>query len=190
MRAAVEVRDYGGGRWFAGRIHLQLGPGRRDPISSFSSRVMEGLGRAFRGRCPLPDGVGIDDRPAAMRGRAARNRAAPVDRGDMKRDDAAAALRSLTTSWRGDETEAEALQLLGRIYAEDGHIVTRSGDAYGADGLSAVRNDARASTTRRRWRSRGFSSAAKGDSLPPIDALSLFYDYRDLTPVGQPRRRR
>src|SRR5213076_1601394 len=40
--------------------------------------------------------------------------------GEMKRGDATLALESLTTSWRGDETEAEALQLLGRIYAEDG----------------------------------------------------------------------
>jgi hypothetical protein len=27
--------------------------------------------------------------------------------------------------------------------------------------------------------------AGKGDALPPIEALSLFYDFRDLTPIGR-----
>src|SRR5262249_59195550 len=27
--------------------------------------------------------------------------------------------------------------------------------------------------------------AGKGDSLPAIDALAMFYDYRDLTPIGR-----
>ena len=26
--------------------------------------------------------------------------------------------------------------------------------------------------------------AGKGDTMPPIDALALFYDFRELTPVG------
>jgi hypothetical protein len=31
----------------------------------------------------------------------------------------------------------------------------------------------------------GLFLGGKGDSMAPIDALSLFYDYRDLTPVGR-----
>jgi hypothetical protein len=31
----------------------------------------------------------------------------------------------------------------------------------------------------------GLFLGGKGDSMPAIDALSLFYDYRDLTPVGR-----
>src|SRR6185295_9017419 len=31
----------------------------------------------------------------------------------------------------------------------------------------------------------GLFLAGKGDALPAIDALSLFYDYRELTPIGR-----
>src|SRR5262249_2992695 len=31
----------------------------------------------------------------------------------------------------------------------------------------------------------GLFLAGKGDTLPAIDALSLFYDYRELTPIGR-----
>jgi hypothetical protein len=31
----------------------------------------------------------------------------------------------------------------------------------------------------------GLFLAGRGDALPAIDALSLFYDYRELTPIGR-----
>ncbi len=40
--------------------------------------------------------------------------------GDLKRDDVISELESLTTVWRGDETEIEALQMLARLYTEEG----------------------------------------------------------------------
>ena len=87
--------------------------------------------------------------------------------------------------WRGDETEAEALQLLGRLYAEDGRY---------RDAFQVMRNVLtsypRSEMTRRIQDEAAvaFDSlflGGKGDNLPAIDALSLFYDFRDLTPVGR-----
>ena len=107
----------------------------------------------------------------------------------MKRDEAAAALESLTTAWRGDETEAEALQLLGRLYAEDGRY---------RDGFQVMRTALivypHSEMTRRIQDEAAvaFESlflGGKGDAMPPIDALSLFYDFRDLTPGRAARRR-
>ena len=39
--------------------------------------------------------------------------------GDLKRDDVISQLETLTTIWRGDETEIEALQMLARLYTAD-----------------------------------------------------------------------
>src|SRR6185295_528133 len=101
------------------------------------------------------------------------------------REEATLALESLTTVWRGDETEAEALQVLGRLYAEEGRY---------RDGFQVMRTALtvypHSEMTRRIHDEAAvaFESlflGGKGDALPPIDALSLFYDFRDLTPVGR-----
>ena len=38
---------------------------------------------------------------------------------------------------------------------------------------------------RRLRRSKAFSSAARARRLPPVEALGLFYDFRELTPIGR-----
>jgi hypothetical protein len=40
--------------------------------------------------------------------------------GDLKREEVVSELESLTAVWRGDETEIEALQILARLYTEEG----------------------------------------------------------------------
>jgi len=73
----------------------------------------------------------------------------------------------------------------GRLYAEDG----RYRDAFQVM-RSALTTYPRSEMTRR---IQDEAAAAfdllflggKGDSLPAIDALSLFYDFRELTPVGR-----
>ena len=145
---------------------------------------MEGLGRLAEALTFYRGAADIADRPAAVRGQL-REIALRQSIGDMKREDATAALESLTTAWRGDETEAEALQLLGRIYAEDG----RYRDAFQVM-RTALTAYPHSEMTRRIQDEAAVAFEAlflggKGDSMPPIDALSLFYDFRDLTPVGR-----
>lgn len=86
--------------------------------------------------------------------------------------------------WRGDETEIEALQLLARLYTEEhryrnSFYVMRSAMAAHPDWDMTRRIQEDAAKT--------FDElflAGKGDTMSPIDALSLFYDFRELTPVG------
>jgi len=93
-------------------------------------------------------------------------------------------LESLTTIWRGDETEIEALKVLARLYTEEGRYrdsfyVMRSAMAAHPDWDMTRKIQEEAAKT--------FDSlflAGKGDTLSAIDALSLFYDFRELTPVG------
>ena len=42
--------------------------------------------------------------------------------GDIKKDELIGELEMLTTSWRGDETEVEALHRLARLYTEEGRF--------------------------------------------------------------------
>ena len=104
--------------------------------------------------------------------------------GDLKRDDVINQLESLTTIWRGDETEIEALKLLAHLYTEDGRYrdafyVMRSAMAAHPDSAMTRQIQDEAAAT--------FDSlflAGKGDAMPVVDALALFYDFRELTPVG------
>lgn len=185
VRTAVEVRDYGGAANLLSEFDT-LGPARArdDDLAVLKGRVMEGLGRLSEALALYRTASGSDDRPAAARG-TLREIALRQSIGDMKREDAANALETLTATWRGDETEAEALQLLARMYAEDG----RYRDAFQvmrtaltvfpqSEMTRRIQDDAAAAFE-------GLFLGGKGDSMAPIEALSLFYDYRDLTPVGR-----
>jgi hypothetical protein len=86
--------------------------------------------------------------------------------------------------WRGDETEVEGLKLLAHLYTQDGryreafHTMRTAMRAHPNSDLTRKIQDEAAST---------FDTlflAGKGDSLPPIEALGLFYDFRELTPIG------
>jgi len=91
----------------------------------------------------------------------------------------------LTVGWRGDETEIEALQLLAKLYTDgqryrDAFLIMRTALVVhpGSDLTRRIHDDAAATFDQ-------LFLAGKGDGLPPIDALGLFYDFRDLTPVGR-----
>ncbi len=98
--------------------------------------------------------------------------------------DAAAVLASIRFRWRGDGTELEAARALGRLYIAQGRY---------RDALEALRASQTASATLpaaagvqgdlgSAFRSLFLDGGA--DGLPPIQALALFFDFKDLTPVG------
>ena len=185
VRAAVEVRDFGAAASLLSEFEtLGSAREREADLLVLRGRVMEGLGRLAEALIFYRGAGDSADRPAAVRGQL-REITLRQSIGDMKREEAAAALESLTTSWRGDATEAEALQLLGRLYAEDG----RYRDAFQVM-RTALITYPHSEMTRRIQDEAAVAFEAlflggKGDAMPPIDALSLFYDFRDLTPVGR-----
>ena len=98
--------------------------------------------------------------------------------------DAMATLASIRFRWRGDGTELEAARALGRLYIAQGRYrdalealrasQTASAEAPAAAGVQADLGSA--------FRSLFLDGSA--DGLPPIQALALFFDFKDLTPVG------
>lgn len=105
-------------------------------------------------------------------------------KGTLKADAAAAQLEALKWRWRGDATELAVIRTLGKLYLSQGRyrealttlktagpkIVTLSG----GDRLQADLDNA--------FRALFLEGAA--DGLQPVQALALFFDFRELTPVG------
>jgi len=185
VRAAVEVHDYGAAQTLLNEFDT-LGPAPQHDadLTLLKGRIMEGLGRLSEALTFYRAAAESPERPAAARARL-REVALRQSIGELNRDEAAGALESLALSWRGDETETETLQLLSRFYAED----RRWRDSFQVMRTALVVYPNSELTRRiQDEASVSFESlflGGKSEALPPVDALSLFYDFRDLTPVGR-----
>jgi tetratricopeptide (TPR) repeat protein len=184
MRAAIEVGDFGGAATEMNDFDTIGVPHDMEPvIAILMGRLAEGMGRSEDALAAYRTAAESWDRPAAAQGRL-RETALRYQLGELKRGDVIDQLESLTTIWRGDETEIEALKLLAHLYTEDGRYrdafyVMRSAMASHPDSEMTRQIQDEAAVT--------FDSlflAGKGDVMPAIDALALFYDFRDLTPIG------
>lgn len=184
LRASIEVSDFAAAENELNDLQtIGIPEDLRPQISVLVGRLDEGLGRPEDALAAYRLAGNSPDRPASAQGRL-RETALRYSLGDLKRDEVIADLESLTTVWRGDETEIEALQILARLYTEerryrDSFYVMRSAMAAHPDWDMTRRIQEEAAKT--------FDAlflAGKGDAMAPIDALSLFYDFRELTPVG------
>jgi len=127
------------------------------------------------GRAPL-DGIATPAKLGVIRIELAK--------GTMTPTAAAAQLEQLKWRWRGDATELSVIRTLGGLYLSQGRYREaldtlrgagkRLGDLPGAVELQTDLSNA--------FRALFLDGAA--DGLQPVQALALFYDFRDLTPVG------
>jgi hypothetical protein len=104
---------------------------------------------------------------------------------DGARADAIADLETLAATWRGDATEREALALLSELYSAEG----RHRDAFHLMRIALAAHPS--SPLTRRMQSDAAETfdalflSDRANALSPIEALGLFYDYSDLTPIGR-----
>ena len=185
MRSAIEVGDFS-------TASIQLNDFQTIGVSHelepamavLIGRLAEGMGRNEDALAAYQTAADSWDRRAAAQGQL-RETLLRYALKDLKRDDVISQLETLTTIWRGDETEIEALQMLARLYTADG----RYRDSFYVM-RSALAAHPNSDMTRRiqQEAARTFDAlflAGKGDTLPVIDALALFYDFRELTPIGR-----
>src|SRR6202011_274921 len=106
-------------------------------------------------------------------------------RDEISQGDALRELETLAAMWRGDALEVKTLEMLARIYSDTGRY---------AESFAATRTATRLQPNSEIARQGQDAAAAlfaqlflspKGDDLPPIDALAMFYEYRELTPIGR-----
>ncbi|MFA4892980.1 hypothetical protein [Brevundimonas sp.] len=105
-------------------------------------------------------------------------------KGKMKPDAAATELEGLRWRWRGDATELAVIRQLGQLYLSQGLYREALTALKGAGpGLNRLEGAAEIQTD--------LGSAFRmlflqggADGLQPVQALGLFYDFRELTPIG------
>lgn len=94
-------------------------------------------------------------------------------------------LENLAVAWRGDNTEVRTRRLLGELYVEQGRY---------SDALSALKGiliaqpdhpDANDVSDDMQAIFVDLFLNGEADQMAAIDALSLFYDFRELTPIGR-----
>ena len=185
MRAAIEVGDFTSAvRRLNDFKIIGQSPDVEPAVSVLTGRLAEAVGRSHDALAAYRFAAASSDRPAAAQGRL-REIALRYSLGETKKADYVGELENLTTAWRGDETEVEALQTLARLYTEQDnyreafHVMRVALTAYPNSPLTRNIQSEAAKTFD------ALFLAGKGDALPAIDALGLFYDFRDLTPIGR-----
>ncbi|MBS0248493.1 MAG: tetratricopeptide repeat protein [Proteobacteria bacterium] len=185
MRTDIEVRDFDGASRIANDFETIKVPDDMAPaLAVLKGRLAEGFGRKEEALVQYRAAVMSPNRRAAAQARL-REIELMSKSGAMPRNEMIHELETLTTVWRGDETETRGLQVLAHLYTEDGryrdafHVMRTALLAHPNSALTRKIQDEAAAT---------FDSlflGGKGDSLPPVEALALFYDYRELTPIGR-----
>ena len=185
LRSCVEVRDFASASAMLNDFETLGAPYDMAPaLQILTGRLEEGLGHNTDALNAYRLAAASRDRRFATQGRL-REIELRFKLGDLKRSDVVSELEDLTTVWRGDETEAEGLQLLAHLYTQDKryrdafHVMRTALLAHPNSDLTRKIQDEAAIT---------FDSlflSDEGDAMPAIEALGLFYDYRELTPIGR-----
>jgi tetratricopeptide (TPR) repeat protein len=185
MRAAIEVKDYSGAASRSNDLDVIGIPADLKPaIAVLRGRLAEALGREKDAVAEYKAAARSADRPSATEARLL-DIALRQKRDEIGQEDALRDLETLSVTWRGDGLEVKALSMMARIYSELGR--------YG-ESLAAARTATRLQPNSDISRAAQDDAAAlfaqlflspKGDDLPPVDALALFYEYSELTPIGR-----
>ena len=185
MRASLEVRDYSGAANRATDLDV-IGPSpeQKPAIAVMRGRLAEALGHDQDALRDYKTAILSPDRAAAAEATLCQI-ALLQKRNEIKQADALRELETLSVTWRGDGFEVRALEMMARIYSDTGRY---------RESLAAVRTanklDPNSDISRQGQDAASALFAqiflgSKGDDLPPIDALGLFYEFRELTPIGR-----
>ncbi|MDI7773805.1 tetratricopeptide repeat protein [Asticcacaulis sp. EMRT-3] len=104
--------------------------------------------------------------------------------GKANADQTLNALDALRFRWRGDDTELQLISDMGQIYLSEGRY--REALMVLKSGGQSFMNDPRSSQIQASLHQafRALFLGGMADGLQPVEALGLFNDFRDLTPIG------
>lgn len=94
-------------------------------------------------------------------------------------------LEQLAVSWRGDELELKTLRLLGQYAIERGNYRRAFEVMRVAEQVNPKSTTSRQMTEEMQSAFSQIFLDKKNSDLSPVQALSLYYDYRELTPSGR-----
>ncbi|MBW7973001.1 tetratricopeptide repeat protein [Bradyrhizobium sp. BR 10289] len=185
MRASLEVKDYAGASKRRSELEVVgVSPEAAPGFAVLRGRLAEALGHDKDALDDYKFAVASNDRPAAAEAKQLEV-ALRQKRDEISKEDALRDLETLSMTWRGDSIEVKTLQMLAQLYAESGRY---------RDALTAARTatrlqpNAEASRQAQDLASDLFTQiflGPKGDELPVVESLGLFYEFRELTPIGR-----
>ncbi len=185
FRAALAVRDYPGAAARSNDLDLVGAlPEQAAQVAVLRGRLAEALGRDQDALTEFAKAAASADRASAAE--------AQLDtivlrqkREEISEDEALRELEILSAIWRGDAVEVKTLEMLGRIYAGRGRYMEALAAARAATQLQPSSEMARKAQDQASALFEQIFNGGKGDDLPPVEALAMFYEYRDLTPIGR-----
>ncbi|WP_407194444.1 tetratricopeptide repeat protein [Bradyrhizobium sp. STM 3566] len=185
MRASLEVKDYAGASKRRSELEVVGIPPEAAPaFAVLRGRLAEALGHDKDALDDYKFAVASNDRPAAAEAKQLEV-ALRQKRDEIGKEEALRELETLSMTWRGDAIEVKTLQMLSQLYAENG----RYRDALmAARTATRLQPNAEASRLAQDLASDLFTQiflGPKGDELPPVEALGMFYEFRELTPIGR-----
>lgn len=185
MRASLEVKDYAGASKRRSEIEVVgISPEAAPGFAVLRGRLAEALGHDKDALDDYKFAVASNDRQAGAEAKQLEV-ALRQKRDEISKEDALHELETLSMTWRGDSIEVKTLQMLSQIYAENG----RYRDALrAARTATRLQPNAEASRQAQDLASDLFTQiflGPKGDELPPVEALGMFYEFRELTPIGR-----
>jgi tetratricopeptide (TPR) repeat protein len=185
MRASLEVKDYAGASKRRGELEVVGVPPEAAPgFAVLRGRLAEALGHDKDALDDYKLAVASNDRLAAAEAKQLEV-ALRLKRDEISKEDALRDLETLAMTWRGDGIEVKTLQMLSQMYSENG----RYRDALmAARTATRLQPNAEASRQAQDLASELFTQiflGPKGDDMPPVESLGMFYEFRELTPIGR-----
>ncbi len=166
------LEDIDGGKKVAAETHLLRG------------RYLVGIGRSAAGLALYDAAIDSAIRPIEAEARYLKL-VLLQESGTIDQEDLTAQMENLSMSWRGGTFELETLRRLSDLYTEQ----NRFRDLFEVmKTVSKISNDSEITREIQDKIAVAFRELFLGDQadmLSPVEALSLFYDHRVLTPVGR-----
>ena len=185
MRASLEVKDYAGASRRRSELDVVGIPAEMKPeMAVLRGRLAEALGHekdaldAYRYAAQSRDRQASAE--ATLLGNLLRHKRGELGRAELLRE-----LEALTAIWRGDAIELKALTRMAQIYAEDGRYANSFAAAKAATRLQPNSELSRQGQDAASALFAQLYLSPKGDDMKPVDALGMFYEYRELTPIGR-----
>ena len=185
MRASIEVKDYAGAARRRSELDvIGVPPAMKPAIEVLRGRLAEALGYDKDALDAYRFAAHSDNRQAAAEGRLLEV-LLRQKRGEMGQAEVLRELETLSAIWRGDSIEVKTLTRMAQIYADTGRY---------SDSFAAVKTATRLQPNSELSRQAQDGASAlfaqlylspKGEDMKPVDALAMFYDNRELTPIGR-----
>jgi hypothetical protein len=184
VRAAREIGDMETAkRELMVLSNYELPKAESSQVKLLLGEIYEDEGAGDKALAAYADTIAEDYRPTRVR--AEFNRVDELVKQDaISREEAINELERLRYVWRGDDLELKCLRLLAKLYLDGGQY---------REALSRMRSavthfngtpEAREIAREMGDVFRKLYLAGGTDNMPPIRALALYYDFRELTPIG------